>query len=306
MLADYIENSKSALSSQWTEALPGVHVCRFASARSSDSYPVAVPSTLKPNHYEAFFCQGGSLMIKQLHRGLYSVGSRDILLVSNCCDILFSQISVPLQGILVDVDTENSAESLKTLSRLLGNLKLHPDLVKQCMDDAQGCFLLRSAPWSQYVFTALDTIPLETQGMYCVLKTFELLYLICTNSTLLTEPDPPSTGSYLTSTVTEMRDYMENHIDEKLTIDTMSRMYNISPTAFKSCFRKLFGEPVHRWLLTQRMKRAAELLQTTPMSVLQIAQAVGYEGVSQFNVVFKRRYGVTPGQYKKLSEAAEI
>ena len=36
------------------------------------------------------------------------------------------------------------------------------------------------------------------------------------------------------------------------------------------------------------------------------AQAVGYEGMSQFNAVFKREYGMTPGQYRKMSETATL
>jgi len=40
------------------------------------------------------------------------------------------------------------------------------------------------------------------------------------------------------------------------------------------------------------------------MPIQQIAQAVGYEGMSQFNAAFKREYGMTPGQYRKMSETA--
>ena len=99
---------------------------------------------------------------------------------------------------------------------------------------------------------------------------------------------------------------MEQHLDEKLTIDYLSRRFHISPTTLKSYFRSIYGQPIHRWLQIQRMKKAANLLYTSAMSILQVAQSVGYEGVSQFNVVFKRYYGVTPGEYRKMSNSIKI
>ena len=58
------------------------------------------------------------------------------------------------------------------------------------------------------------------------------------------------------------------------------------------------------FLVQQRLRRAQELICTTRMPIQQIAQAVGYEGMSQFNAAFKREYGMTPGQYRKMSETA--
>ena len=44
----------------------------------------------------------------------------------------------------------------------------------------------------------------------------------------------------------------------------------------------------------RRMRRAEDLIRSTDYPIYQIAQEVGYEGVSQFSAVFKRQYGVTP------------
>ena len=66
------------------------------------------------------------------------------------------------------------------------------------------------------------------------------------------------------------------------------------------------GCPFHKWLLQQRMAKAVELLRHSSMSILEVAQSVGYEGVSQFNVVFKRIYGVTPSRYRKMSDTGDF
>ena len=92
---------------------------------------------------------------------------------------------------------------------------------------------------------------------------------------------------------------MEAHLDEPLTISALSRRACLSATIFKAGFRRLYGLPVHAWLRQRRMERAAELLRDSSLSVLGVAQSVGYSSASQFTAAFRRQYGVTPAQYRK-------
>ena len=95
---------------------------------------------------------------------------------------------------------------------------------------------------------------------------------------------------------------MEEHLSEKITIIQLSRMLSVSPTYLKAEFRRIHGMSIHRWLMELRMRRAEELICCTDQPIYQIAQEVGYEGMSQFSTVFKKHYGVTPGQFKKMSK----
>ncbi|CAN4046200.1 Catabolite repression HPr, partial [Dysosmobacter welbionis] len=78
------------------------------------------------------------------------------------------------------------------------------------------------------------------------------------------------------------RRYMEDHLADPLTIPALSRMAMLSATTFKDAFRRLYGLPVHAWLRQRRMERAAELLRDSSLSVLGVAQSVGYGSASQF------------------------
>ena len=53
------------------------------------------------------------------------------------------------------------------------------------------------------------------------------------------------------------------------------------------------------------LKRAADLLRESSLSVLGVAQSVGYSSASQFTASFRRHYGMTPAQYRKMSEPAQ-
>ena len=56
---------------------------------------------------------------------------------------------------------------------------------------------------------------------------------------------------------------------------------------------------VVRFTSEKRVQHAAELLHRSPLSIVDIAAAVGYNSASQFGVAFKRRYQLTPSQYRR-------
>ena len=95
-----------------------------------------------------------------------------------------------------------------------------------------------------------------------------------------------------------VKTYMQSHLSEKITIQLLCRQFSVSPTFLKENFRRAFGAPIHRWLVEERIRRARELICTTRMPIQQVALAVGYEGMSQFNAAFKRYYGMTPSQFR--------
>ena len=83
-----------------------------------------------------------------------------------------------------------------------------------------------------------------------------------------------------------------------MTLAEFRRAY-LTATTVKEGFRRLYGLPVHTWLRQRRMERATELLRDSSLSVLGIAQSVGYGSASQFTAAFRRQYGMTPAKYRK-------
>ena len=80
MLAEYLEHAP-VMYAEWTGVAPGTNVCRFA--LPDGKYPVAIPAALRPMHFEALFCTGGTLAITRRNDLELSAGSRDILLLSD-------------------------------------------------------------------------------------------------------------------------------------------------------------------------------------------------------------------------------
>lgn len=297
MLAEYLRQ-QGGDQVRWHQVMDGVQVCRFTLPETPGA---EVPICLAPRHFETFFCQGGNLLLERTRGRLLRAAGREILLLSEAGSLCRAEIAGALQGVLVTVDAQQARESLSALCRLM-DLSLDIPAVRARMAAREGCAVLSETPWSGAAFACLEQMPEEEQGRYGVIKALEVLYLLCTGAALL-QQEGEAYGSYLMHTVAEVGTYMEQNLSEKLTIPILCRRFGLSQTALKVSFQRVYGVPLHRWLLGRRMRRAGELLRQPGAEISQVVSAVGYEGASQFYIAFKRYYGMTPGQYIKMSES---
>lgn len=90
--------------------------------------------------------------------------------------------------------------------------------------------------------------------------------------------------------------YIADHFDQPLSIQTLARMYQVSPSYFSALFSKCMGIGFHEYLTRFRVEEAKHLLTATNYPINQIAISVGYGDQSSFTKAFRRITGVTPYQ----------
>jgi transcriptional regulator of acetoin/glycerol metabolism/AraC-like DNA-binding protein len=96
-----------------------------------------------------------------------------------------------------------------------------------------------------------------------------------------------------------VREYIETHLGEPLAIETLASQAGLSVHHFARAFRESVGVPPHRYLLEQRLRRAAELLKSTEQPLANIALSVGFSDQSHFSRSFHWLEGQTPGQFRR-------
>ena len=289
MLAEFLADQ-----GDWAQVMPGARACLFSLGEGLLSPPLR----LEPLHFEALFCLAGSITLTRWGGMTLTAGARQVLLLTDLSGVVGASVDVPLEGVLVAVDARGARESLQTICGLLGNLSLDTGRVRRWMAGRGGCAVEGPTDWSRAAFADLNRLPHSERARWCVWKSVELLYLLSAPEKAAADM-APALEQEVARALADTRRYMEAHLDEPLTISTLSRRACLSATTFKAGFRRLYGLPVHAWLRQRRMERAAELLRDSSLSVLGVAQSVGYGSASQFTAAFRRQYGVTPAQYRK-------
>lgn len=106
------------------------------------------------------------------------------------------------------------------------------------------------------------------------------------------------------SAVQRVRDYIEAHYDQNLSLSELARLVSFSPYYLARTFAAEVGIPPHAYLESVRIRHAQRLLALgTPIA--QVALQTGFPHQSHFTTRFRRAVGVTPGQYVKQSKIAQ-
>src|SRR5262249_24089743 len=74
----------------------------------------------------------------------------------------------------------------------------------------------------------------------------------------------------------------------------------LSPSHFCRAFSHTYGCPPYRWLTTQRVERAKELILNTNRSMSEIALTTGFADQSHFTRVFSSRVGASPAAWRRV------
>ena len=87
-----------------------------------------------------------------------------------------------------------------------------------------------------------------------------------------------------------------------MTTDDLCKELNYSKAQLFRIFKNHFNTTPHEYLQTHKFRYAQNLLSFSDTKIIDIAAKVGFKNLSQFNVIFKRKFGMTPSQYRKINK----
>jgi AraC family transcriptional regulator len=98
----------------------------------------------------------------------------------------------------------------------------------------------------------------------------------------------------------QVRDYVEEHLDDNISLAKLAGLVRLSPFHFARAFKQSFELPPHRYLTLRRIERAKELLRQPDLSVTRVGLNVGFGDTSSFSAAFRRETGVTPTDFRRV------
>ncbi|GAB7307241.1 MULTISPECIES: AraC family transcriptional regulator [Enterococcus] len=93
--------------------------------------------------------------------------------------------------------------------------------------------------------------------------------------------------------------YIEEHISEEINAQRLADQVYLSKFYFQRLFKRLVHRPVQEYIKLRRLAIALELLKTTDLKIIDIANQLGFTDPSNFTRIFKEAYNLTPEVYRK-------
>lgn len=98
--------------------------------------------------------------------------------------------------------------------------------------------------------------------------------------------------------VKQLQDFIEENIDQKLSLEKLAAIVHLSQFHFVRVFKEAFGTTPHRYIIQRRLERAKILLDVTRLSIQEVAIGIGYANQSHFTTQFRKYVGTTPVAYR--------
>jgi len=109
----------------------------------------------------------------------------------------------------------------------------------------------------------------------------------------------PSTIKDYQERINKVLWYIQNHLDERFDVNQLAAMANFSPYHFHRIVKAFINEPIGAYIVRTRLDTAAQLLTYSELPLQDIAYKIGYEAPSSFNKAFKKRFNISPTDFKE-------
>ncbi len=100
--------------------------------------------------------------------------------------------------------------------------------------------------------------------------------------------------------INKAKSLMDENLSHPPRISELAFLTNTSAAKLQSDFQLAFGSTIHDYLQKTRMKEAVQQIESTEEPIYSIARSVGFKKSGRFAELFKKSFGMTPTEYRKL------
>ena len=245
---------------------------------------------------EINYCHSGRIGWKMGNGNSIYLGQKDFSLhtMKACADSVMSLPNGDYEGLIISIGlrelTDNPPETLSGTG-ITGTF-LYDKFCKNSPITS-----LAGNEQTESIFSAFYSQPEPLQLAWQKIKVLELLLYLgglkLDSKNCLTEYQ-----SEQIEIIRKIHKQLAEHMDQRFTIESLSKQYLINSTTLKTMFKSVYGTSIAAHMKEHRMEQAAKLLQETSLSIAEIARSVGYDSQSRFTAAFKAYWGKLPKDYR--------
>ena len=257
----------------------------------------------KHEEYELNFVEHGKGNRRIVGDSIEVIGDYDLVLLGSGIEHVWEQYectSDDIREITIHFSKSFLSESL------LAKTFLQPiDLMLQ--HAATGIRFDMSAIMN--VYGRLNELVNMEPGFYSLIKFMELLYelSLCDDYHLL------ATSSFSHANITpdsrrvqKVKEYIDGHFREEIHLQDLADIVSMTPTAFSRFFKLRTSKNISEYIIDVRLGYAARLLVDSTMAIVEICYRCGFNNISNFNRIFKKKRGCTPTEFRENYQKKHI
>ncbi len=145
-------------------------------------------------------------------------------------------------------------------------------------------FQENAGPINETLYFLLEAVLLSNAELYDEIKDINAARL--------------STRREIYRRLNEVKDYIDSCFNEDITLDNLSKIALMSPFHLLRQFKKNYHTTPHQYLMNRRLDRAKNSILNSDASLTDICFMIGFRDISSFSKLFKRRFGLSPKQYR--------
>lgn len=153
------------------------------------------------------------------------------------------------------------------------------------------------------IFALLDTLAIEREGFYAVSKFMLIIYEL---SLFCDQVKPLSSSSFAKITassdsrrIQKVQEHIEKHYTEEIRLPKLAELAGMSPVAFSRFFKARTGKTLSDHIIDIRLGHATRQLVDSTMSIAEICYDCGFNNLSNFNRIFKKKKGCIPKDFRE-------
>lgn len=150
----------------------------------------------------------------------------------------------------------------------------------------------------------------QKQGFDSVLELMSILHdlSISRNMRILSDASFNNTDQYTYNSrrIEKTLEYMNHNFDKPITLNEVARLANMSDAAFSRFFKQRTGNTFIDSLTEIRLGHASRMLIDTTQSIAEVAYHCGFNNISNFNRIFKKKKSCTPKDFRESFSGTRI
>lgn len=100
--------------------------------------------------------------------------------------------------------------------------------------------------------------------------------------------------------VMKVQEYIDKHFREEIRLADLADLVGMTPTAFSRFFKLRTGRSISDYLIDYRLGHASRALVDSTMSIAEICYGCGFNNISNFNRIFKKKKGNSPKMFRDI------